>query len=103
MSTLFQTKTIAERQVSSEIIEALLSTKEYLEQKSFIYIQDEINNESNFQVTLVISDMEDGNNDNLILKLGDKIDSCFLGEIIELISSCKSARDNNFDNLNIYN
>ncbi len=69
MPKLFETKTIAERQVSSEIIEALLSLEKYLEAKSNIFIQDTIDNEVTLQTTLVLTDMEDSNNDELVLKL----------------------------------
>ena len=103
MSKLFETKTIAERQVPCEIIEALLSLKDYLEAKSNIFIQDEINNESTLQITLVLTDMEDSNNDELILKLKDKTNIEVLFEIVDLISACKSAREHHFDNLTIFN
>lgn len=102
MPKLFETKTIAERQVSSEIIEALLSLEKYLEAKSNIFIQDTIDNEVTLQTTLVLTDMEDSNNDELVLKLKEKTDNEFLLEIVDLISACKSAREHNFDNLTIY-
>ena len=102
MSKNYNTKTIAEIKVSEEVIKALLESKDYLEQKSFIYIQDEINNESTLQITLVVSDWEDSNNDNLIIRLSDKCGSSFLVEIVELVSACCQARDDGFDNFTIY-
>jgi len=103
MGKLFETRTIAERQVSEVIINALLSLKEYLEKKSYIFIQDEINNESVLQITLVVTDMEDSNKEQLILKIKKSTGDEFLSEIEDLILACEQARLENFDNLTIYN
>jgi len=103
MGKLFETRTIAEREVSDAIIKALLSLKEYLEKKSYIFIQDEINNESVLQATLVVTDMEDANKEQLILKIKELTGDEFLSEIEELILACEQARLENFDNLTIYN
>lgn len=103
MGKLFETRTIAEREVSDAIIKALLSLKEYLEKKSYIFIQDEINNESVLQVTLVVTDMEDSNKEQLILKIKELTGDEFLSEIEDLILACEQARLENFDNLTIYN
>ena len=103
MGKLFETRIIAEREVSDAIIKALLSLKEYLEKKSYIFIQDEINNESVLQVTLVVTDMEDSNKEQLILKIKELTGDEFLSEIEDLILACEQARLENFDNLTIYN
>ena len=102
MGKLFETRTIAERQVSGAIIKALLSLKKYLEDKSYIFIQDEINNESVLQITLVITDMEESNKENLILKIKELTGDEFLPEIEELILACEQAGLENFDNLTIF-
>lgn len=103
MSKLYKTRTIAEKQVSENIIETIISIKDYIENNSCIILQDIKDDEVNLEVDLVITDMVNSNNDNLILKIMDTLQNIDLtSEIVELVSALSSAKEDGFDNLKIY-
>lgn len=103
MSKLYTIRTIAEKQVSENIIEAIISIKDYIENNSCIILQDIKDDEINLEVDLVITDMVISNNDNLILKIMDTLQNIDLtSEIVELVSALSSAKEDGFDNLKIY-
>ncbi|WP_152633272.1 hypothetical protein [Aliarcobacter butzleri] len=103
MSKLYTTRTIAEKQVSENIIEAIISIKDYIENNSCIILQDIKDDEVNLEVDLVITDMVNSNNDNLILKIMDTLQNIdLISEAVELVSALSSAKEDGFDNLRVY-
>ena len=98
----YNTRTIAELEVSQDIILSIINNKNIFEDNN-IFLQDSINNESVIQVELVISDFCLKDSDNLILQMIKISQESFTVEIVEIVSTIIQAIEDGFDNLLIYN
>ena len=87
--------------VSEEIFDLIINNEALIENYS-MSLQDRIDNESNDQITIVVTDIENSKNDELIISLINKIEKKFHYEVIEFINICKEVSEEGIDNLNIH-
>lgn len=98
----FQMKLVIERGVSFDIINTIYENRELLE-KYNLFIQDEIEEEAYYQITVVVvTNIEQKRTDDLILKLANFVDKKYYNELIEVVYCFLLASENGLDNINLY-